>query len=335
MSIDPDFRRQRRRLSLASCALLLEGASVMPVLAQATQPSRPVTILCAYPAGALGDSTARIVARGLAERWGVPVVVENKTGAAGMIAASEVARARGDGTLLLCMIPEALSVAKALDAPMSFDPLQVLAPVAEPAVSACVLATNAAGRFKDYGELKAFAKANPGRLNFGIQGTGSAFHLAVERWARIEGIEVNAVPYRGGAPIMTDLLAGRLDAMFVATSLGMPGFQGGRLRPLAVTTALRISQLPEVQTLRELGVQEFDLTVTIGLLASASTPAAMLLQMNQDVRQVMRTASARRWMQDNAVESGELEPAALSHRMQIQVQDFGDIAKRANIKLSS
>lgn len=312
----------------------LTAGLVQSGFAQDLRPRRPVNIVCAYPAGALGDGTARTVAKGLAELWGIPVVVENKTGAAGMIAAAEISRGPVDGTQLLCMIPEALTVAKALKAPLVFDPEVTLRPVAYPAISACVLVTHAKSPFVTYADLKSYAMANPGKLNFGIQGTGSAFHLAMERWAHAEGIRVNAIPYRGGAPALTDLLAGQIDVMFVATSLGLPYLKDDRARALAVTTRARVSELPQLNTLQELGVAGFDLSVTLGILASAGTPATLMLALNQDIRKVMQTQTARAWMAQNAVMSSDADPATLQRQMAQEIQVFSDVARRANIKLA-
>jgi tripartite-type tricarboxylate transporter receptor subunit TctC len=338
-SPDPSVHLSRRTLMIGSAALPLAALAPAASFAQASaapdfRPKKTVTLLCAYPAGALGDGTARFVAKGLSEMWGVPVVVENKTGAAGMIAAGDVAKGPTDGTMLLCLIPEALTVARALNAPLGFDG-EALRPIAYPAISACVLVTNAKSNYASYADLKAYALANPGQLNFGIQGTGSAFHLAMERWAFAEGIKANAIPYRGGAPALTDLLAGQIDAMFVATSLGLPYIRDGRLRALAATTTGRIAELGDVRTLAEMGVAGFDLSVTIGILASSGTPDTVADAINADIRKVMRTAEARQWMAQNVVGFSEADPTALRRRMREEVQSYGEIARRANIKLSS
>jgi len=324
------------RRSFVLAGTLAALGSMAPKLARAQQykPAGPVTMICAYPAGALGDGTARIVAKGLSEAWGVPVPVENKTGAAGMIAAGQVAKGPADGTTLLCMIPEALSVATALDVPLGFDVLADLQPIAIPVVSACILAVNGQSRFKTYDDLIAYARQHPGELSFGIQGTGSAFHLAMQRWATAEGISVTPVPYRGGAAVLTDLLGGQIDAMFLATSLGLPYFKDGRLRPLAATSSSRIAALPDLKTLAEQGVKGYDLSVSIGILAQGKTDASMAGALNQACRNAMMTAEARAWMEHNFVTTSGLSSAQLKERMANEVAEFKDIAKRANIRLS-
>ncbi|MBB3180935.1 tripartite tricarboxylate transporter substrate binding protein [Variovorax sp. Sphag1AA] len=304
------------------------------VSAQDARPTRPVTLVCPYPAGGLGDSTARTLAKGLGELWKVPVVVDNKSGATGMIGAATVAKGPGDGTLLLCMLPEALSVAKALNAPLGFEVITDLQPVALSVVSGCVLGVNAKGRFRSYQDLVDHARANPGSLNFGVQGTGSAFHLAAERWALAENIRITTVPYKGGAPALTDLLGGQLDAMFLATSLGLPYFQSKQLRPVAIASRERIEDLRDVRTLIELGLPDFEVPITLGVFAPGATPQPRVQALNKDMRQVMHETEARTWMQKNLVSTTELSDVAFRERMVREIAVFTEVAARSNIKLS-
>jgi hypothetical protein len=160
----------RRQIMQTGAAAVIAGQIPRMAQAQEFKPPKAVTMSCPYPPGGLGDATARTLAKGLSELWKVPVVVDNKAGATGMIAAAAVAKGPADGTMLLCMLPEALSVAKALKAPIGFDVSTDLQPIALSVVSGCVMATNSKGRFQTYQELVKFAVANPGELNFGIQG---------------------------------------------------------------------------------------------------------------------------------------------------------------------
>lgn len=303
-------------------------------MAQAFNPKKSVTVLCPYPPGGLGDATARILSKGLSSLWNVPVLVDNKAGATGMIAAAMVARAAPDGSTLVCMLPEALSVAKALNTPIGFDVSTDLQPVALSVISGCVLAVNSKGRFQNYQQLVKFAAANPGSLNFGVQGSGSAFHLAMERWAIAEKIKVTAVPYKGGAPILTDLMGGQLDAMFLATSLGLPYFRAEQLRPVAIASRAPIAELPGVKTLIELGLPDFEVPITLGVLAPGATDPAVVRALNLDMRKVMDGADARAWMKTNVVTTTDLTPEAFRSRMAHEIGVFTDVAARANIKLN-
>ena len=324
----------RRRIVRTGLAAAL--AAQLPGLARAQdfRPTKPVTMVCPYPAGGLGDATARTLAKGLAELWKQPVLVDNKSGATGMIGAATVAKGPGDGTLLLCMLPEALSVAKALNAPMGFDVQADLHPVALSVVSGCVLGVHAKSRFQTYQELVQYARANPGKLNFGVQGTGSAFHLGAERWALAEKIKITTVPYKGGAPALTDLLGGQLDAMFLATSLGLPYVRNEQLRPLAIATRDRIDEMREVRTLVEQGLTDFEVPITLGVFAPAATPAALVRTLNQDMRRVMHDPEARAWMQKSIVTTTDLTAEAFRERMAREIAVFTEVAARANIKLS-
>ncbi len=324
----------RRSFLLASAAATAAGAWPGIANAKPFVPANPANMICAYPSGALGDGTARIVAKGLSEIWNIPLPVENKTGASGMIAAAQVAKGAADGSTLLCMIPEALSVAQALQVPMGFDVLRDLKPIAVPVVSACILAVNSKTAYQSYGDLISFAKKNPGKVSFGIQGTGTAFHLAMVRWAMAEGIDVTPIPYRGGATALTDLLGGQIDAMFLATSLGLPYFQDGRLRALAATSKQGIAALPDLKTLHQLGVTDYELNVNIGILAQGSTDTRTADALNQACEQAMQTADARAWMQNNHVVASGLSSSALQERMAREVADFTELAARANIRLS-
>lgn len=326
-------RPSRRRVLQTGLVAAIGAHLPGPSRAQAFQPPKSATMVCPYPPGGLGDATARIVARGLSDLWKVPVVVDNKSGATGMIGAASVVRGPGDGSVLLCMLPEALSVAKALNAPIDFDVQTDLQPVALPVVSGCVLGVNAQGRFATYQDLVAYARANPEKLNFGVQGIGSAFHLAAERWALAEGIRITTVPYRGGAPALLDLLGGSLDVMFLATSLGLPYFQDNRLRPLAVASLERIQQLGEVKTLNEMGLDKFDVPITLGVFAPKAAQPAVTGAVNRDIQTVMGHPDAQAWMKSNIVATTRLTPEDFRERMAREIAVFSEVAARANIRL--
>lgn len=328
------FTTPRRKVLRAGFATALATQLPRVALGQEHRPAKPVTLVCPYPPGGLGDATARTLAKGLAERWKVPVVVDNKSGATGMIGAATVAKGPGDGTLLLCMLPEALSVAKALNAPVGFDVQADLQPVALSVVSGCVLGVNSKGRFKTYADMVQYARGNPGQLNFGVQGTGSAFHLAAERWAMAEKIRITTVPYKGGAPALTDLLGGQVDAMFLATSLGLPYFQNEQLRPLAVASRERIAEMHGIQTLAEQGLADFEVPITLGIFAPAATPTSVIESLNRQLRAVMSEPEAEAWMRKSLVATTDLTEQAFRERMTREIAVFTEVATRANIKLS-
>ncbi len=323
----------RRGALRSALAAALAARLAAPASAQEFRPRKPVTMFCPYPPGGLGDATARTLSKGLAELWKVPVVIDTKAGASGMIAAAAVAKGPADGSLLLCMLPEALSVARALKAPVGFDVSADLAPVHLSVISGCLIAVNAKGRFQTYQDLVKYARDQPGKLNFGMQGTGSAFHLAMERWATAENIRITGIPYKGGAPIVTDLLGGQLDAMFIATSLGLPYFRGDQLRPLAVAGKDRIEELQGVRTVAELGLADFEVPITLGVFAPGATDPALVRALNADMRKVMADPESRAWMKRSVVTTPDLTPEAFRARMAREIQVFTEVAARTHIKL--
>lgn len=329
-----NVKTSRRRLLQSGVAAAMASQLPSMAWAQDFKPASTVTMVCPYPPGGLGDSTARTVAKGLADLWKVPVVVDTKAGASGMIGAAAVAKGQADGSMLLCMLPEALSVAKALNQPLSFDVLADLQPIAQPVISSCLLAVSAKSRFNTYQDLIQYARANPGKLNFGVQGTGSAFHLAAERWAIAENVKMATIPYKGGAPLLTDLLGGQLDVMFMATALGLPYFASEQLRPLAVAGKDPIEELPRVKTLRELGLRDFEVPITFGVFAPGATAQPILQAINQDIRKVMAMQEVKVWMKKSVVSTTSYTAAEFRTRMAREVAVFTEVAARANIKLS-
>lgn len=166
-----------------------------------------------------------------------------------------------------------------------------------------------------------------------MQGTGSAFHLSAEQWAIAEQLRITAVPYKGGAPLLTDLLGGQLVAMFIATSLGLPYFRCNQLRPLAVAGKDRVDELAEVRTLKELSLPGFEVPITLGVFAPGNTPPALIRALNQDLRTVMATLQAREWMTQSLVTTSNLTARALKEQMARQIDAFTEVAARSNFKL--
>lgn len=324
----------RRRLLQAMATAITIPPWAGPAFATSASPPRSCTLVCPYPPGGLGDATARLLAKALGDRWKVPVVVDNRTGATGMIGAAAVAKGPADGSLLLCMLPEALSVAKALNMPLGFDPATDLKPVALCVISGCILATNALSRFATYEDMRDYARSHPAQLNFGIQGTGSAFHLAMERWALAENIRVTAVPYKGGSSIVTDLLGGQLDAMFMATSLGLPYVRDGKLRALAVASRSPIAELPGVRRLVDMGVKDFEVPFTLAVLGPSAMSDDAVQALNAELLAIMQSEETRAWMSRNVVTTPALSAPAFRARMLDEIRVFSDVVRRANIKLT-
>ncbi|MGE0800126.1 MAG: Bug family tripartite tricarboxylate transporter substrate binding protein [Lautropia sp.] len=248
-------RRWWSRAALAVPAGIAAGASPFasrPAHAQADWPSRPVKVVSPFPPGGLADSTARLFSEQLARRLGQPFVVENRPGASATIGTEAVARAPADGQTLLMSFSANITITPHVE-PVRYDPLKDLVPVAKLTGYTGLVAVHRDAPFKDYRDLVAAAKREPGRLSYASNGVGTTSFLIANILHQQAGIELNHVPYKGSAEFLTDLLAQRIDVIY--DSIALPQIKAGRLKSLAVLTPTRDPQLPDVPTIAELGFQ--------------------------------------------------------------------------------
>ena len=279
-----------RPSALALAALLL---AVLATPARAQFPSRPVTLVVPFPPGGGTDTGARLIAQRLAERWGQPVIIENKPGAAGIVGADVVAKAKPDGYTILMGNIGTQSINPALYAKLPFDPKSAFAPITLVAELPLVLVVNADLAATTLADLTALAKAKPGDVTYGSSGNGSSMHLAAALFENAAGLQLLHVPYKGGGPALQDVIAGHIKMAF-ATILETSGhIKGGKLRPLAVSSDQRSSALPGVPTVAESGLAGFNSISWIGLLAPASTPREIVDQIAGDVRAILANPEVR------------------------------------------
>jgi tripartite-type tricarboxylate transporter receptor subunit TctC len=255
----------RRSFSLAAAGFAL------PALAQPIADGKPITLLVSYPAGGGADMMARLIAPVLARTLGQPVVVENKPGASGTIAAAQVARAAPDGSTLL-LDASSFAVNPALFDKLPYDTTSAFTPLAVLAMYPNVLVCTPGFEARSVADVLRLARAKPGQMAYASSGNGSAQHLAGALFERLAGVQLNHVPYKGGGPALNDVMGGQVPLFFanVASSLGH--IQGNRLRPLAVTAALRCRALPEVPTMAEAGVRGHEVLEWNPVLAPAGLP---------------------------------------------------------------
>ena len=258
------------RLSAALCMAAAAGAA----LAQAKYPSTPVRMLVGTPAGGTTDVIARLVANRMADTLGQPVVVENRPGASGLIAAEAVAKAPADGYTVL-MAPSQLATYRALYPATTFDPEKDLEPVAMIATSPYAVVVHASLPVKTFPELIAYAKANPGQLSYAGSTPGSAQHLGWEMIKRKTGADMQFVPYKGTSALMPDLLAGRLQAGIDNVAILTPYIKSGQLRGIAVTSATRTPLLPDLPPVAST-VPDFQAMGWFGLFTTGKVPPAVL-----------------------------------------------------------
>ncbi len=269
-----------RLLALALMAIAL-GAQAQGF------PNRPVTLVVPFPPGGGTDTGARIVAQKLGAKWGQTVVVENKGGAAGMIGADLVAKARPDGYTILMGNIGTQAINPSLYKKLPYDPDAAFAPISLVAELPLAMMVNPAVPAKTAKEFIALAKSRPGQLSYSSSGAGGAPHLAAEMFKEATGTFILHVPYRGGGPAIADLLAGHVQLSFMTVLEASGHIKAGKLRALAVTGARRVPAVPEVPTLAEAVLPGFDSISWIGLFAPAGTPKDIVDKISADVRELL------------------------------------------------
>jgi tripartite-type tricarboxylate transporter receptor subunit TctC len=264
---------------------LARGAVILPVMLRVaraqTYPMRPVRIISGSAAGGTSDILARLMGQWLAERLGQPFVIENRPGAASNIATEAVVRAPADGYTLLMVGSNATISATFYDR-LNFNLLRDIAPVASVSREPHIMLVNPSVPAKTVPDFIAYAKANPGKINMASAGNGSGPHMVGELFKMMAGVDMVHVPYRGGAPALTDLLGGQVQVMFPGMTASIAYIKAGTLRPLAVTTAIRSEVLPDVSTVGEF-VPGYEASTVFGIGAPSGTPAGIVYQLNQEI----------------------------------------------------
>jgi tripartite-type tricarboxylate transporter receptor subunit TctC len=275
--------RLRRAVAATLIALAVAPATA---LAQGTYPTKPIRLIVPFPPGAGTDTVARFVAQKLGESMGTTIVVDNKTGAGGAIGAAEAAKADADGYTLLFVASPFTTVAASAKTP-GYDPVRQFAPVAPIAAGPLAFVVNPSVPASTMREFIAWAKQNPGKVNYGSAGPGSVNHLALELFKARTGTDIVHVPYRGIADATKDLLGGELQAMTASIPATLPLLAEKRVRVLAVTGERRIPQLPDVPSWQEQGVTDANVFNYWGIVAPAGTPREVIAKLNADVQKVL------------------------------------------------
>ena len=325
--------RRRTILGATMLGAPLAGLPRHAVHAQTADafPTRPITVLSGYPPGGVTDITTRAVSEALARKLGQPVVVENRAGAATSVASTAAANARPDGYTLL-MGTSTLAINPSLQPNLTpKDPMRELAPIGTVFRTAFVLHVHPSLPVRSTAELIAYAKANPGKLNFGSSGTGAVNHLAQALFAQRAGIEVLHVPYRGGAPALLDLRAGRIQAMFQAVLEALPSLRDGATRGLAISSADRLALLPELPPVAEV-LPGFDVVFWQGLFAPAGTPAPVLARLGAALRAATSDPALRDRMAEHGVvlQTGDAE--ALRRMLAEETEMWGKLIRDTGIR---
>lgn len=306
-------------------------AAVSCAAAAQTFPERPVRIIVGYPPGG-ADISARILGPKLTELWHQPVLIDNRPGAAGNLGAEVVAKAAPDGyTILLCV--NSYTINTSIYRNLAWDLLRDFTPIGRYASSPMAVVVNDRVPAKSLAALIAYAKDNPGKLNYGSAGSGTAPHLAAELFAIQTGIQMVHVPYKGSAPSVTAMLSKEVDLSFGALSAFEAVIRDGRLRALAVTTAKRSSQLPEVPTVIENGIAGFDVDIWYGFIAPAKTPPAIVRKMSDDLGRVLADPDTQAKLRQRGLDPAYLNPDQTLALMRHDVARWREVANRVKLSL--
>jgi tripartite-type tricarboxylate transporter receptor subunit TctC len=298
-----------------------------------TYPSRPVRVMVGFAPGGPNDLIARAYSTRLADALGQPFVVENRTGAAGNIAAEAVARAAPDGHTLMLGSTGTNAVNPALYANLAFDPVRDLAPVCVVATSPSALAVHPKVAARDLRELIALAKAQPGKLTYASAGSGSSQHLSAELFKQAAGVDIVHVPYKGAAPGIADLLAGQVDMSFAPVANVVPHARAGKLRLLALTSASRSTFAPGVPTIAESGLPGFDVTTWYAMFATGGTPGATVERLNAELRKIAQGPQLREQLANLGIDAAaSASPAEARAYRDAEVEKWGKLVRALGVK---
>ena len=312
--------------------LILVFLFCTPVNSQQNYPSKPVRWIVPYAAGGFADIRARKLGIDLAKNLGQPVVIENRTGAGGVIGTDAVAKAAPDGYTIGMGNLAALAVNVSLMKKLPYDPQKDLQPVVLIERSALILTAGPALQAKNLQELIAYAKANPGKLGFGSSGVGGAHHLSGEMLKLRTGIEITHIPYKGGAPAAADVMAGHLPMMFEMGYAAVPSVKGGKIRALAVTSLRRLPLLPEVPTMAEAGLPGFESSNWQGVVVPANTPRAIVDRLNKEFNAILAIPEQRDAILSTASEVAGGTPEEFRDLIRSETVKWADVVKAAKIQ---
>jgi tripartite-type tricarboxylate transporter receptor subunit TctC len=322
--------RSRLLLSALFSAVLAAGVAAEPATAQ-TYPSKPVRILVGFAPGGPADVMARILAPRMSVALGQPVVVDNRPGAGGTIAARAAAEADPDGYTLLLGNTSTLVISPLIYKNIGYDPRKAFAPVARIGTTSNLLVSNPAFSAKSVPELIAYAKANPGKLNYASAGIGTPPHLIGEMFKLRAGIDVVHVPYRGGGPSAQATIAGEVQFTFENPAVSIPHVQHGSVRGLAVTSEARHPQVPDLPTMIESGLPDFVSVSFTGVVAPAGTPAAIVTRLNAVINDTLKTPEVAALLTKLAVDAKPETAGEFTGFLLKELERLAPVVKAAGI----
>jgi len=295
-------------------------------------PTKPIRLLVGFGPGGVADLTARIVAQKLSEAWKQQVLVENRPGAGGSLGTELVAKSAPDGYTLLLGHTGTLAINPALYTKLGYETLRDFASVSLLASAPLVLVVNPNTSIRSVADIVAQAKANPGALNYASSGSGTGSHLSGELLQSMSGVKLIHVPYKGTAQAMTDVLGGQVPMMFSVISAALPQIRAGKLRAIAVTSARRMPQLPEVPTVAESGFLGYESTLAYGILAPRGTPEPVLAEIHAQIARITATREFRERVDFEGAVVLEGTPAEFAALIRAQSEKWGKLIRNAGVK---
>jgi len=300
-------------------------------LAQAW-PTRPVKLVVSFPPGTTPDTVARVVAPRMQESLGQPVVVENRAGAGGNIAADAVAKSPADGYTFLVSTNAAVATNKVLYANLPYDPERDLATVSLLATAAQALVVRNGVPVKDFKAFLEYARKNPGRMSYGTTGSGSASHLTMELLKADAKLFIVHIPYRGFPQAVTDMLAGNVETMFAIIPGVLPHIKAGKMTPLAVTALKRSDLLPDVPSVKELGYPQLESLAWIGLLAPAKTPPEIVERLYAEARKALAQPESKKILTNAGFDVAGTSPSEFRAWQQSEIAKWGKVIRATGAK---
>jgi len=317
----------------AALAALVALALPLAAHAQAWPARGPIRFVIPYPPGGASDVTARTLGAKLSEILGQAVVIENRPGANGIIALEQVAKAPPDGyTLLMANLgPNAIN--PVVYSKLPYDAIRDFAPILLTSIVPQILVVNPALPIRTLGELIAYAKANPGKLNFASAGNGASNHLSGELFNAMAGVKMEHVPYKGDTPAMTDVMAGTVAVMFPTAIAATPHVRTGKLRAIAVTSRKRIPSLADVPTVAEGGVPGFEAVSWGGVMATAGTPPDVVARLNAEFNRILKMPDVAAKLESLGAEIVGGTPDEFATYLKAEIAKWGKVARDNNVKL--